>query len=125
VERSRDYFKKIVETVVNQPLLVLDDELRVRTANQTFCDTFKLSRERTEGASVFDLDNGRWDLPELRTILAQAATGEAAQQGTPIEQGIPSVGNRRVMVNARSFELDDARRWILVAMEVVDAQEAR
>jgi two-component system CheB/CheR fusion protein len=47
VERLREYFMKVVETV-SQPMLVLDEELRVRTANKAFYDTFSFSRKKTE-----------------------------------------------------------------------------
>jgi two-component system CheB/CheR fusion protein len=123
MERSRDYFKRIVETV-NQPLLVLDDDLRVRTANNNFYDVFQISRQDTEGASIFDLGNGRWNVPELHTVLAAAATGDAAHRRA-MEHEVPSAGSKRIMVNARGFELEDAKRWILLALEIAHEQETR
>ena len=122
VERSRDYFMKIVETV-RQPLLVLDDERRVRTANASFYDTFKLSRGRIEGASMYELEGGQWDLPQMRDALTAAAAGENIQS-VPIERDIPTLGPRRVTVNARGFELDDEKPLILVALEIANAEEA-
>ena len=122
VDRSRDYFMKIVETV-SQPLVVLDDDLRVRTANASFYDTFKLARERTEGVSIYDVGNGRWDIPELRSALAAAAAGELVAR-LPLDHDILSSGSKQVVINARGFELDDAKRLVLVAMEITDAPEA-
>jgi len=123
MERSRDYFRKVVETV-NQPLLVLDDDLRVRTANDSFYRIFQISRQDTEGASIYEVGSGQWNVPELRAILAAAATGDAAHQ-RPIAHEVPSAGPKRIMVNARGFELDDAKRWILLALEIADEQETR
>jgi two-component system, chemotaxis family, CheB/CheR fusion protein len=122
VERSRDYFMKIVETV-SQPLVVLDDDFRVRTANSSFYDTFKLSRQYIEGVSIYDVGNERWNIPELRTALTAAAAGQAATR-LPIDGHGTGLGTKRVVINARRFEVDDAKHWILVAMEITDAQEA-
>jgi two-component system CheB/CheR fusion protein len=120
VDRSQDYFKKIVETV-SQPLVVLDDDLRVRTANASFYDTFRLARGHTEGVSIYDIGNGRWDIPELRTALAAAAAGESVPR---LLLDHDTSGSKQVVVNARGFELDDAKRLVLVAMEITDAPEA-
>jgi two-component system CheB/CheR fusion protein len=122
VERSRDYFMRIVETV-RQPLLVLDDDGRVRTANASFYETFKLSRERTEGVSIYELDNAEWDVPQVRAALTAAAAGETVQS-FPIMRNVPSLGSKQLTVNARGFELDDAKHLILVAVEVQRAEEA-
>ena len=119
VERSRDYFMGIVEAV-SQPVVVLDDDFRVRTANTGFYDTFKFGRQRTEGVSIYELGNGQWNIPELRTALAAAAAGESVPR-LPLEHELPSLSSRHVVINARGFEMADAKRWILVAMEIRDA----
>jgi two-component system, chemotaxis family, CheB/CheR fusion protein len=122
VERSRDYFMKIVETV-NQPLLVLDDGLRVRTASNSFYEAFQVNPQHSEGASIYELANGRWRIPDLEQVLTAAANGDSTHHAA-VEQTIPSLGLKRIAVSARGFELDDAKRWILVGMEFTDAQKA-
>ena len=112
---------KIVETV-SQPLVVLDDDLRVRTANASFYDTFKVARQRVEGVSIYELGNGQWNIPQLHTALAAAADGESVAR-LPLGHDIPSLGSKQVLINARGFEVDDAKHWILVAMEISDADE--
>jgi two-component system CheB/CheR fusion protein len=122
VERSSDYFMSIVEAV-SQPVVVLDDDFRVRTANTGFYDAFKYARQRTEGVSIYELGNGQWNIPELRAALAGAAAGQSVPR-LPIEHDMPSLGSKHVVINARGFEMADAKRWILVAMEIRDAQQA-
>ena len=121
VERARDYFMGIVEAV-NQPLLVLDDELRVRTANRSFHEAFDAPSQRTEGIPIYQLGSGRWDIPEMHAVLDSAVAGEPAQP-VSLRQALPSAPRRRVMVTARRFELEDARHWVLLAMEILDAEE--
>jgi two-component system CheB/CheR fusion protein len=123
VERSRDYFMKIVETV-KQPLLVLDGDLRVSTANASFAERFRL-RQPIAGASIYQLDGGRWDLPQMRELLAAAVDGDAGHRGVSQEVVPSSDEGRRLVVSARRFEIADDSPWILVAVEDKGGEETR
>ena len=52
------------------PLAILDSDLRVRSANDAFYRTFRLSPQEAEGRSIFELSHGAWDMPSLRELLA-------------------------------------------------------
>jgi PAS domain-containing protein len=60
------YAQDIVDTV-REPLLILDATLRVRSANRAFYQTFHVSPGETEGRLIYELGNGQWDIPDLRT----------------------------------------------------------
>src|SRR6202789_3959582 len=62
------YAQNIVDTV-REPLLILDTTLRVRSANRAFYQTFKVSPDETENRLIYELGNGQWDIPVLRTLL--------------------------------------------------------
>ena len=68
----------LTETI-REGVLVLDPDLTVRFANRSFCDTFAVASEDTIGRKLYDLGNGQWDIPELRslikTILPEQAVG--------------------------------------------------
>jgi len=123
VARSRDYFLKVVASV-NQPLLVLNDELRVETANDGFCALFGLTRQKIEGRPIQEIEEGRWNVPELRSSLMAAAIGETTE-AVSIDREIPALGRRSVTVRTGSFELEDAGNWLLLAIEIPDADEKR
>jgi PAS domain-containing protein len=58
----------IVDTI-RDPLLVLDRDLRVITANRTFCETFRMTRQKIENCPVYALGDGVWNIPVLRFLL--------------------------------------------------------
>jgi PAS domain-containing protein len=60
--------RDLVETV-REGLLVLDSDLTIRFANRSFCDTFAVAPEDAVGRKLYELGNGQWDIPELRTAL--------------------------------------------------------
>jgi PAS domain-containing protein len=71
------YFKDIVETI-REPLVVLDTDLRVLSANRSFYKFFKVRPVETVDNLIYDLGNRQWDIPGQRalmeTILPQKAT---------------------------------------------------
>src|SRR5436309_1895458 len=68
VEAIQTYALNIVDTV-REPLLILDTTLRVRSANRAFYQTFHVSSKETENRLIYELGNGQWDIPDLRTLL--------------------------------------------------------
>src|SRR6202789_4014122 len=68
VKRSQQNLQTIIENVPT-PLLVLDGDLRVRFANETFCATFKVAPEETVGQLLYLLGNEKWRVPRLTDLL--------------------------------------------------------
>ena len=62
------YAQDVVDTV-REPLLILDSTLRVHSANRAFYQTFHVTSEETENQLIYELGNGQWDIPDLRTLL--------------------------------------------------------
>ena len=60
-------FEDIVETV-REPLIVLDSDLRVFSANRSFYKSFKVTPEETIGNLIYDLGNRQWDIPRASDV---------------------------------------------------------
>ena len=56
----------LVETI-REGILVLKPDLTIRFANRSFCHTFAVAPEHTVGRKLYEIGNGQWDIPELRT----------------------------------------------------------
>lgn len=65
VRSARDY-AEATRRSSPAPLLVLECDLRVVTANKPFDKRFEVCPEDTEGCEVYDLGHGQWDIPKLR-----------------------------------------------------------
>jgi two-component system CheB/CheR fusion protein len=120
VERARDYFRKIVETVT-QPLLVVDATWHVRTANKSFQRAFGVEGGQLEGMSIFELGRDRWNIPELQAALSAAAEDDAAHALPLTTQAAGE--SKPIRLNARRFDVNESERWILLAMDVSDGRE--
>jgi PAS domain S-box-containing protein len=111
----------LVETV-REGLLVLDPDLTIRFANRSFCDTFEVAPEETVGQKLYELGNGQWDIPNLRTALETIISGRTTIEAFEVDQFFPSIGRRVMMLNARKvYRPGNKIQQILLAIE--DATE--
>ncbi len=116
-ERARAYANSIVETV-REPLLVLDAELCIVTANRAFYDSFRFSPKEVEKKVLFDLAAGGWNIPELRLSLDEIREGGTYFNDLKLTHVFPQVGRRNLLLNARRLKLTgDGAGMILLAME--------
>ena len=102
LEHALAYAESIIATL-REPFVVLDKSLRVRTANSAFYRDFHASKEETEGRFVYDLGNGQWDIPQLRTLLPQVLSNSHPVEDFEVEHAFPTLGQRTMLLNARRF----------------------
>jgi PAS domain S-box-containing protein len=113
------YAENIIETL-REPFLVLNGDLRVRTANRAFFESFHVLREQTENRLVYDLGNGQWDIPVLRTLLNQVMSNSHPIHDFEVEHNFPEIGQRCMLLNARKFPPESSNpKLILLAIEDV------
>jgi hypothetical protein len=123
-EKSWAYIKTVIG-VVREPILVLDKELRVICANESFYRTFQVEPVDTEGVDVYDLGNGQWNIPALRKLLEDILPKNTFFKGFEVIHEFPVIGRKAMILNARQiyFKEDTASTLfppiILLAMEDV------
>jgi DNA-binding response OmpR family regulator len=114
---AREYAENIVETV-REPLLVLDYELKIISANQSFYDTFKVNPKETIGNFIYDLGNRQWDIPNLRLLLEEILPRNTVFNGYEVEHDFQDIGRKTILLNARQiFRKNLGSHIILLAME--------
>jgi signal transduction histidine kinase/CheY-like chemotaxis protein len=118
LEAIETYAQSIVDTV-REPLLILDTTLRVRSANRTFYDTFHVSLEETENRLIYELGNGQWDIPALRTLLEDIIPASSVFSDFELEHDFPDIGRRVMLLNARKLQAGHHGELLVLAMEDV------
>lgn len=115
--------QSIVDTVPD-PLLVLDQNLCIQSANRAFYATFKVERDETIGQHLYDLGNRQWDIPDLRLLLEEVIPKSKAVVDYEVEHAFPNVGRRTMLVSAHQlFHPDNNTRTLLLT--IVDATARR
>lgn len=116
LEYSRNYAQAIVETV-REPLIVLDGNLRVFTANQSFYHTFQATPAETEQRPIFDLGNRQWNIPRLRQLLLEILPTDSQLQDFEVEHDFEQIGHKTMLLNARTMTPSEGGNSILLAIE--------
>jgi two-component sensor histidine kinase len=109
----------LVETI-REGLLVLEPDLTIRFASRSFCDQFSVAPDHTVGQKLYELGNGQWDIPKLRTALETIVSGGKTIEAFEVEQVFPSIGQRVMVLNARKvYRPGKKTQQILLAIEDV------
>src|SRR5215212_1927132 len=123
-EDIQDYAQNIVDTV-REPLLILDTTLRVRSANRAFYQTFHVSPGETEGHLIYELGNGQWDIPDLRTLLEDIVPKSSVFDDFELDHTFPAIGRRVMLLNARKLQAGSHGELLVLAMgDVTERSEA-
>jgi len=117
-ESARLYAESILKTV-REPLIILDARLHVRSANRAFYEAFQVHPPETEGHFIYDLGNGQWDIPGLRTLLEEIVPLNNSFENFAVEHDFEDIGYKAMLLNARRFPPEDKYELILLAIQDV------
>jgi two-component system CheB/CheR fusion protein len=118
-----EYAESIINTV-REPLIALDQDLRVVTASRSFYGVFKVNPEDTVGQLIYDLGNKQWDIPKLRELLENILPHKSTFGDYEVEQEFSNIGRRVMLLNARQIQRAlGKRRIILLAIEDITARK--
>ena len=116
-EEALEYADSIINTV-REPLIALDQDLRVITASRSFYETFKVKPEETVGQLIYDLGNNQWDIPKLRELLETILPQKTTFDNYEVEHDFVTIGKRIMLLNARQIHtILGKERIILLAIE--------
>ncbi len=117
VKQLSEYSESIINTV-REPLIVLDQNLRVVTVGRSFYDFFKVNPEETVGQLIYDLGNKQWDIPKLRELLEDILPKKVSFDNYEVEHNFSTIGRRIMLLNARQIQRASGKeRIILLAIE--------
>jgi len=115
--KSQEYAESIINTV-REPLIALDQDLRVVSVSRSFYEVFKVKPEETLGQLIYDLGNKQWDIPKLRELLETILPQKTAFDNYEVEHDFTTIGRRIMLLNARQIKRASGKeRIILLAIE--------
>ncbi len=122
-EESWKYIKTVAD-IVREPILILDKDLRVLSANESFYRTFQVEASDTEKKNVYELGNGQWNIPALRKLLEDILPKNTFFKGFEVIHEFPVIGKKVLILNARQIHskehtTSEPPPIILLAMEDV------
>jgi PAS domain S-box-containing protein len=112
-----EYAENIIDTV-REPLIALDQDLRVVKVSRSFYEFFKVKPEETVGQYIYDLGNQQWNIPKLRELLETILPQKTTFDNYEVEHEFTTIGKRTMLLNARQIQrVLGKERIILLAIE--------
>jgi PAS domain S-box-containing protein len=124
VEQTRAYADTLIENA-REPILVLDQDLRVLVANAAFYRMFNVSPEETENRLIYDLGTKQWKIPILYQLLEDVLSKNTRIDEFKVKHDFPGLGFRRMLLNARRIEPHPGKQLILLSFDDTTEQTVR
>lgn len=115
-------YSEAVFATIHEPLIVLDKNLRIKSANKTFYRKFKTTADVTEGMLLYDLGNKQWNIPRLRELLEEILPKNSHFHDFEITHIFPEVGEKTMLLNARRI-IQNRNHEELILLAIADVTE--
>ena len=121
IAEAYDFSEAIVSTM-REPMLILDKNLRVKSANKAFYKDFQVQQQDTEGKLLYELGNHQWDIPALRELLESIIPKESFFFDYEINHVFPGIGRKTMLLNARKI-VQNVQHEQLILLTFTDTTE--
>lgn len=121
---SYEYSEAILSTI-NEATLVLDNQLKIKSANQAFYKIFSVVSKDTEGKMLYELDNRKLDFPGLRQLLEDVISRNEHVKGFEIDVNLTDVGNKTMLLHARKAILYRKETILLVFEDITEHRKVQ
>lgn len=117
LKESYTYSQTIIATI-HEPMIVLDGNLYVKSANRAFYKKFNVNKEDTEGKTLFELGNKQWDIPRLHELLESILSKNSNFENFEVTHTFPGLGEKVMLLNAsRIIQKTHREKLILLAIK--------
>lgn len=123
ITQERDYAEATLRTA-RDPLVILRPDLTVNTANESFYRTFALVPAQTENRPLFELADGAWNIPALRTLLADVLPRNHFFNDLEVTHRFGGIGERTMLLNGRRLESEGGEP-LRILLSIEDVTEGR
>jgi len=122
---AKQFAENIVATI-RQPLLLLNKQFTIVTANPAFCHRFSLTLTDVVGESIYTLAGRQWDVPELHKLLEEVLSSDTAFEAYRYEHFFEGIGNCAITLNGRKIvnaAAEEEEELILLELEEITVAE--
>jgi two-component system CheB/CheR fusion protein len=121
VRKARLLAEAIVDTV-KDPLVVLDGDLKLISANRSFYREFGGAPEATVGKPIFEIGKRQWDFPEMHDLLESVLPRDRSFSSRRLEHDFPAIGRRHIGLSGhRIVDESGSSDLLLLAFEMTPA----
>lgn len=108
-----EFAQNIIDTV-HEPLLILDNELKIISASKFFYSMFCVSPDETKGEFLYNLGNNQWNIPVLTNLLTDILSKNSIIEDYEIEHNFEKIGEKIMLLNARELQQEGSKRRLIL-----------
>ncbi len=123
IEELYTYYEAIISTI-QEPMLILDKDIRIKSANKSFCKIFRVTEEESIGVSLFKLGNNQWNIPRLRELLENIVPKNIRFHDFEVEHNFPVIGKKIMLLNAHRI-IQQSNNEEMIVLTIIDITEVR
>ena len=123
VEELYNYNQIILDTI-HEPMLILDKNIRIKSANKSFCKAFHVSEEESIGISLYKLGNNQWNIPRLRELVEEIVPKNNRFSNFEVEHTFPAIGTKIMLLNAHRI-IQKSNNEELIVLSIIDITDTR
>ncbi|MBF4516976.1 chemotaxis protein CheR [Flavobacterium sp. ANB] len=112
----RNYSESIFKTI-REPLLIIDRDFFVKSANPSFYKYFQTTEDQIEGRSFFEIGDCQWNIPEFKELIFKILSEKTNIEDFKVDTMCKGIGKKIMMVNARRILNAKPSGMILLALE--------
>src|SRR5206468_12094719 len=114
---AQDYTQAVIATI-REAVIVLDTNLRVRSANKAFYRSYLAKEDETEGVYIYEVNNGQWNIPRLKEFLEDLIPRNTHVNGFELTHKFDGIGEKVLLLNGRQVtQKVNRQHFILLAIE--------
>ena len=114
--------KGVLETI-NEPLLVLDADLRAIMSNRAFYQLFKVNPNQVLKKPVYEIGHGQLNIPDLKQSLEKNCSTGKASAGLIINGKFPEIGKRILSINIMQLPTKDRKETLITAEDITEIKQ--
>jgi two-component system, chemotaxis family, CheB/CheR fusion protein len=121
-DESRQFAESVLETI-NEPLLVLDADLRAIMSNRAFYQLFKVKPNQVLKKPVYEIGHGQLDIPEFKQALETSRSTGKASAGLIVNGAFPEIGKRILSINIMQLSSKDRKETLITAEDITEIKQ--
>jgi two-component system CheB/CheR fusion protein len=123
--QDKAIFIESMQEAVREPMLALDQQLRLHSPSQSFAQAFGLAMADLEGQPLAALSGGAWNQPALRERLQRLLDSHTPQADAfddfVLEADFAGLGRRRVhLYGRRMLHQGQPTAWVLLGLRSIE-----
>jgi len=118
------HYNEIILDTIHEPMLILDKNIRIKSANKSFCKTFHISEAESIGISLFKLRNNQWNIPQLRVLMEEIISKNNCFSNFEVKHTFPVLGTKIMLLNAHRI-VQKSNNEELIVLSIIDVTDVR